>query len=395
MQAFQGLLMIEDDEAAWAEREAFMAEVYKIVQSWSATGNARKTSPVRIRREYLIENLIDRASLNVIYGPPKSCKTLIAQSMTHHLCTSEFWCNHRILHKCNVLYLGYEDPDSLKLRQAALAHNDESNFDENIGHVSIISSDIPKLPSDLAFLSIREFFSYLVDNGPDVHVNEVLFIDTLNMAFSHLGNENDAQFMSEIAKFARRLCELGITVFLIHHSVKDATKGLRGHTALSGAVDNIFRCNIKGKDKVEMTQEMWRNGPKGKKINFSIKEIAVACIAPNGVRSMSCPVVLSETVAASPSLSLNSSEIKFLKAMNDTKIENPEFFIKEFQLPNNVSPAHLSDVIENAVENKIAPNAASPKNAARTASRAKEKLLERGLIDEKNGLVWKMPSRDK
>ena len=387
--------MIEDDEAAWAEREAFMEEVYKIVQSWSAAGNARKTSPVRIRREYLIENLIDRASLNVIYGPPKSCKTLIAQSMTHHLCTSKFWCNHRILHKCNVLYLGYEDPDSLKLRQAALAHNDESNFDENIGHVSIISSDIPKLPSELAFESIREFFSDLVDNGPDVHLNEVLFIDTLNMAFSHLGNENDAQFMAEIAKFARRLCELGITVFLIHHSGKDATKGMRGHTALSGAVDNIFFCKKKNKNTVEMTQEMWRNGPQGNSLTFSIIEREVECVVRGELKLMGCPIVLSETADAPPSLSLNSSEIKFLKAMNDTKIENPDFFIKEFQLPNNVSPAHLSDVIDNAVENKIAPNAASPKNAARTASRAKEKLLERGLIDEKNGLVWKIPSRDK
>lgn len=387
--------MIEDDGEAWAVREAFMEEVFNIVQSWSATGNAIKNTPVRIRREYLVENLIDKASLNVIYGPPKSCKTLIAQSMAHHLCTSNFWCNHRILYKCNVLYFGYEDPESLKLRQAALAQNYESEFHRNIGNVCIISSDIPKLPSELAFESIREFFSDLADNGPNIHMNNVLIIDTLNMAFSHLGNENDAQFMSEIAKFARRLCELGITVFLIHHSGKDATKGLRGHTALSGAVDNIFLCKKKNKKTVEMIQEMWRNGPQGNRLTFSIIEREVECVVRGELNLMACPIVLSETVDASPSLSLNSSEIKFLKAMNDTKIENPEFFIKEFQLPNNVSPAHLSDVIENAVENKIAPNAASPKNAARTASRAKEKLLERGLIDEKNGLVWKMPSRDK
>jgi len=387
--------MTEDDDEVWDDASETFKKSINTAASWVAAGNAIGKTPIRLRRSYLIENLIDRASLNVIYGPPKSCKTLIAQSMAHHLSTSNFWCDHGIIHRCNILYLGYEDPESLKLRQAALAQSDPREFDENIGFVSIVSESIPEMPSELAFATIRWFFSDLVDNGPDVFMNEVLFIDTLSMAFSHLGNENDAQFMAQVAKFARALCEIGITVFIIHHAGKDASKGLRGHTALTGAVDNIFRCNLKGKNKVEMTQEMWRNGPKGKKIYFSIKEFDVACIAPNGVREMSCPIALSETADAPSSLSLNSSEIKFLKAMDDTKIDNPDFFIKEFHLPNNVSPALLSDVIENAVENKIAPNAASLKNAARTASRAKEKLLERGLIDEKNGLVWKIPSRDK
>lgn len=86
-----------------------------------------------------------------------------------------------------------------------------------------------------------------MDHGPDIHKNRVLIKVTLNMAFSHLGNKKDAKFMAEVAKFARKLCQESTTVFIIHHSGKDTTKGLRSHTALSAAVDNIFLCQKKNK----------------------------------------------------------------------------------------------------------------------------------------------------
>lgn len=86
----------------------------------------------------------------MIYGRPKSCVTLVAQSMGHHLSTSEYSCNHRIIWRCNVLYFGYEDPESLKLRLAAFAQSDHKNLDENIDFMSIVSKNIPGFPSDLA-----------------------------------------------------------------------------------------------------------------------------------------------------------------------------------------------------------------------------------------------------
>ena len=381
-------MTIDEEEDRDLHAELF-EKAWKISSSWIAAGNAVSKTPPHVRREYLIENLVEKDSLNIIYGPPKSCKTLVAQSMAHHLSTSEQWCNHQIVRRCNVLYLGFEDPDSLKLRQAALAQREHGVLDEDIGYVGVISDNIPELTSDVAFIAICDFFSYLCDNGPDIATNKVLIIDTLNMAFSHLGNENDASFMAEIAKFARRLCNTNITVFIIHHAGKDASKGLRGHTALSGAVDNIFLCKKKNKNNIEFTQEMCRNGPANKKIHLLIKEVNVDCIAPNGVRVMASPVAIFEANEISPAHSLSSSEMKFLKAMHNKSMDDADFYLDEFHLPIGVKPALLTDVIKHAVDDKIAPKATSLKNATRTAVRAKDKLLERGLIEEKNGFVWK------
>lgn len=382
--------MSQEDEEDLDEYERQLEKAYFLGESWATAGNAISAKPLRINREFLIENLIDRASVNVIYGPPKSFKTLIAQNMAHHLCTSQEWCNHRIPRRSNVLYLGYEDPESLKLRQAALAQAQQEKLHKNIGYLSIVSTNIPYLNEELTLSSVIEFFEYHRSNGPDIRTNDVLIIDTLNMAFSHLGNENDAQFMAEVAKCTRRFTIFGITVFIIHHSGKDISRGLRGHTALAGAVDNIFLCKKKGKDKIELSQEMWRNGPEGKKLKMLIREVNVQCTVQNQLQSMTSPIVVFDDDQQDSNYSINPSEIKFLNALNNSLLDNAEFYITEFSLPIGVKPALLKDVIERAIEDKIAPKAKHHKSAVRTATRAKDKLLELGVIEEKNSLIWKL-----
>jgi hypothetical protein len=65
----------------------------------------------------------------------------------------------------------------------------------------------------------------------------LLIIDTLNRA-SGGADENSSKDMGEIIDAAKGLqAQLGGTVLLIHHSGKDATKGLRGHSSLHAALD--------------------------------------------------------------------------------------------------------------------------------------------------------------
>jgi putative DNA primase/helicase len=65
----------------------------------------------------------------------------------------------------------------------------------------------------------------------------LLIIDTLNRA-SGGADENSSKDMGEIIDAAKGLkAKLGGTVLLIHHSGKDATKGLRGHSSLHAALD--------------------------------------------------------------------------------------------------------------------------------------------------------------
>jgi hypothetical protein len=62
-------------------------------------------------------------------------------------------------------------------------------------------------------------------------------IDTLARAFGG-GNENDSQDMGAFIHNAGRLQrKLDCALMVLHHSGKDQTKGLRGHSSLLGAVD--------------------------------------------------------------------------------------------------------------------------------------------------------------
>ena len=66
----------------------------------------------------------------------------------------------------------------------------------------------------------------------------VLCIDTLNRAAPGI-DENDSKSMGEAISAAKALqAELGGLVLLVHHTGKDATKGLRGHSSLHAALDS-------------------------------------------------------------------------------------------------------------------------------------------------------------
>jgi hypothetical protein len=66
---------------------------------------------------------------------------------------------------------------------------------------------------------------------------ELVQIDTLARAFGG-GNENNSEDMGAFIHNAGRIQRmLGCAMMVLHHSGKDATKGLRGHSSLLGAVD--------------------------------------------------------------------------------------------------------------------------------------------------------------
>jgi hypothetical protein len=65
----------------------------------------------------------------------------------------------------------------------------------------------------------------------------LLVIDTLNRA-TRGADENSSRDMGEIIDAAKALqLKLGGTVLLVHHTGKDPTKGLRGHTSLGNVID--------------------------------------------------------------------------------------------------------------------------------------------------------------
>ena len=81
----------------------------------------------------------------------------------------------------------------------------------------------------------------IVDLASVVPKGSVIFIDTLNRS-APMADENSSKDMGEILEGAKRL-QLAICglVVLVHHTGKDTTKGMRGHSSLFAALDGAIQ----------------------------------------------------------------------------------------------------------------------------------------------------------
>jgi hypothetical protein len=115
----------------------------------------------------------------------------------------------------------------------------------------------------------------------------VILIDTLNQA-SPAADENSSQDMGIIIKHLKLLQEItGGLVVIIHHTGKNTSQGLRGHSSLKAALDaNI---EVVGGDKRSWLLEKSKDGEDGKNFGFRL-EVQRLGIDSDGDLITSCTV---------------------------------------------------------------------------------------------------------
>ena len=97
----------------------------------------------------------------------------------------------------------------------------------------------------------------------------VIVIDTLNQA-SPAADENSSQDMGVIIKHLKLLQEsTGGLVLIIHHTGKNTSQGLRGHSSLKAALD--VNIEVLGGDKRSWLLEKSKDGEDGKSFGFRLE----------------------------------------------------------------------------------------------------------------------------
>ena len=139
----------------------------------------------------------------------------MAFDLAASIADGEPWFNCRVT-AAPVVYVALEGEAGFKLRAKAweLHHGRSLPDDLHMVMQPFTLTDDPRDVTDLSAV---------------VPAGAAVFIDTLNRA-APTANENDSADMGGILQAAKRLQSLtaGLVV-LVHHSGKDATKGLRGH----------------------------------------------------------------------------------------------------------------------------------------------------------------------
>ena len=222
--------------------------------------------------EWLIQGVIPQKSFVALYAPPASFKSFIALDIAECIATGRAFLGNEITRRGAVLYIAGEGHGGIGSRIKALKthHNTPEN------------TPVYFLRRQVNLRSSKTDLQSLVDAIDDLKaINEINFeliiIDTLARAFGG-GNENASEDMGAFITAAGAIqgrYECGLLV--VHHAGKDATKGLRGHSSLLGAVDTeleIIRIEGAQPPKGILHISKQKDGEDGQHIGFRMVEVS-------------------------------------------------------------------------------------------------------------------------
>src|SRR5690606_31290231 len=100
--------------------------------------------------------------------------------------------------------------------------------------------------------------------------------DTLAQAGGGI-DENSSEGMGQMIEIFQELQRnLGGVVNVVHHTGKDASRGMRGHSSLRGALDFAIECRrVDGADKyrAQLVLDKVKDGEDGRVIDFSMERV--------------------------------------------------------------------------------------------------------------------------
>ncbi len=202
-----------------------------------------------------VRGVLPADGLAGLYGPSASGKSFLAMDMAAAIAEGSRWFGYRV-EAAPVVYAALEGEAGFKLRAQAW----EAGKGRKLPDGLLMMMQPFKLtePKDLA------------DLASVVPAGAVVFIDTLNRA-APTADENSSKDMGEILSAAKLLQSLiGGLVVLVHHTGKDPTKGLRGHSSLFAALDAAVKVSRVG-DNREWEIEKSKDGADGDVQPFRLK----------------------------------------------------------------------------------------------------------------------------
>ena len=214
----------------------------------------------------------------------------------------------------------------------------------------------------------------------------LLVIDTLNRAASG-ADENSVVDMGAIISAAKGLqSRLGGLVLLVHHSGKDASKGLRGHSSLHAALDSAIEVS-RTDDRRDWRIAKAKDGDDGAAHPFKLERVEIG-EHDDGEPITSCVVVAGEHKAefrrVLPPKSGNMRVIwdalgELLRQAGD---------VRPIDAPDRLPLGRPAVTLDAAIEGTRERLACDAKRRTERAQQALTGLQAKGLILIDGGYVW-------
>jgi hypothetical protein len=252
----------------------------------NALGVSKSTFNILSRKElnnqppssWLVKDLIHDNSCATIYGPPGSGKTFLALDLAASIASGKTSWFGRKLKPCSVVYIALEGGSGIKKRLVAW---DQVNA-KNAGLFYTVLDPLD-LRDTVGVKNLIEAIKQASLTG------SAIFIDTFAQATPG-SDENSSSDMGKAISACQLLSrELGCTLILVHHSGKDASKGLRGHSSMAGAIDTIIEVKNSNSGR-RWTARKVKDAEDGFHESFELKGCDVGVDA-DGNPETSCAVV--------------------------------------------------------------------------------------------------------
>ena len=221
--------------------------------------------------EWLIEGVIPKGSFTALYGPPGSFKSFIALDIAEAIATGRTWMGREVSKPGAVLYLAGEGFGGIGARIKACKIHHQT---ENGAPIYIVRHQLNLRSSAEDFNALMLAVVQLVEQtGMEF---SLAIVDTLARAFGG-GNENSSEDMGAFITAMGKVQEfLNCALMVLHHSGKDAAKGLRGHSSLLGAVDTeleLLRFDEQMKGVLTISKQ--KDGADNERFGFEMVEVEI------------------------------------------------------------------------------------------------------------------------
>lgn len=178
------------------------------------------------KQQWLVHGVLPLQGTAAIFGAPGTGKSFLALDLAVRISEGiDQWFGVGVKQR-DVVYMALEGGGGIRKRIDAWEienSREVKNLQLVIGEFNLKNSE--------------HVSGFLKDMTPILDKGWVTFIDTLNQA-SPGSDENSSVDMGLLLAAAKRIAnESGGVVILIHHSGKDGSRGLRGHSSMNAAMD--------------------------------------------------------------------------------------------------------------------------------------------------------------
>jgi len=252
--------------------------------------------------EWLVRGVLPAEGTAALYGPSASGKSFLAFDMGTAIAEGRRWYGYHVKPR-PVVYVALEGEGGFRNRAAAWEKH----------HGRPLPAQFHMVLQPFAVVNtqdIKDLAAAILAAGGS---GALVIVDTLNRA-APTADENSSKDMGLILEGTKALQRLvGGVVMLVHHTGKDTTKGLRGHSSMFAAMDAAIEVTRAG-DAREWSIAKAKDGQDGTAHPFKLETVSLGTDA-DGEPISSC-VAVPAAKATKPAKPLTPTQREGMNAFN-------------------------------------------------------------------------------